>query len=824
MRLQAIALPGVRVDHIRLENQGWIDAGYKHSSLSEPAEVARQGAAVTEKMSSSRPGRVPPAIPYKLGGRKRLPAGASDTALKSGKHNPHESLTPSSETKPQNGNGPFVQADEATLRTGTSELEEQPEGLLVESQSQEPLPDSAPDADAEKIELEHVTEEHGQASAAEAADAPTNTGIHDQHYRMEDLPTHSASTLKSLETTNADLANQSENNNRIARPDVTEMLVDGEPESVRPEPRIHATPYSFEELRLQANQHSDLSIELAQGHRPGVNHNTISSAGSIPFQGLDPSGSTSPAPGYTGQRHVDGEMRPHELLTSRVANHQSYGPQDTRHNSFSTTSIQSPPVPDNFNPSNAPFPRPPPGLHFNASQQGPVYRNPSINSLPLQIHNHRLYFDGRSVGDGQQGSGYVGNHQIVQINGQRSSPSSSARVSPGEATQVHHTRHEKDINPEGQLHRPSRLMDHLSHEWNIPELSDCTLHLKPSDGDIEPLSLTLHILILAQSPRLRLLTKHNSQHRPLHIRLISRTGALLDLEAFIFALKYLYGQPLLHLIDNRAYMYINDPLIVSTPSFRTALALAYMAAGHFLQIEEIVHCGFDLVLHNLSWATIPRIVSFVTYNEMNTTWRGEHDKMSRPYANDISLADGPSHPLVGRLVNAVVDFIADNWPMDFYFLPDVGNADELARFSGPPALSTNESYAERQHETGNGRLTAIRFGDMSSAPSPQHNGPAGSKSVNVALSSILVSLPTGLLQHLLQHPLLCTRQPAQRRLSTAREVVAERERRRRQALDAMLATGRPGVMAGGSLLGMESVEVGEGGPEGFRITCQRGEA
>lgn len=778
-------------------------------------------------MSSLPPSRVLPAIPYKLGGRKKLSTVAKRTALESAKYDPPHSLTAASEAKLDEGNDTVAQADAPSLHTSTSELEEQPESLLVESALQKTIPDSTGDRGADKNEDTHATEEHGASDAAEVPNASTHIEPESEHYSTADMLKRTTSTLRPLELTNADTADKSENNdssqttNQSALP---EMLVDEEHESEKPEPHIQATAFSFEELRLQANQFSDSAFGLSQDRQSGIHHNIASSSSSIAFQGLDPLGNASPTPGHTGQHHMNGEMRPHEPWMSRVANHQHYVPEDTRHSSFSTTSIQSPPVLDSFTPSNGPFPRPPPGLRFDASQQGPVYFTPPANSLHSQITNHRPYFDGHRTENGQPGPAHFDNYQTIHTNGQRSPPPLSARVSPGDTVQARHTQHEKAARSEGHLHRTSRLMDHLSHEWNTPELSDCTLHLKPSDGDMEPLSLTLHTLILAQSPRLRSLIKHKSLHQPFHIRLVSRDGALLDLEAFIFALKYLYGQPLLHLLDNRAYMYINDPSILSTPTFRTGLALAYMAAGHFLRIEEIVHCGFDLVLHGLCWATMPRIISFITHNEMNTMWRGEQDKVSQIHAIDSSFSDSLPHPLVGRLVNAAIDFLADNWPVDFYFLSSAGNADDLAHFPGPPVSSASGAYAVKHNENGNDRLTAIRFGDMSSAPSPQHNGSPAGNQTHVVLSSILVSLPTGLLQHLLQHPLLCTRLPSQRRLSVAREVVAERERRRRQALDAVLATSRTGTMAGGNLVSTEAVEVGEGGTEGFRITCRRVEA
>lgn len=826
-RLQAIALLAVRVDRLRRKNREWFDAGCTHSNLCEPPTFLRQGAVATEKMSSLPPGRVLPAIPYKLGGRKKLSSVAKKTTLEPANCDPPHSLTAASEAKLDEGNDTVAQADAPSLHTGTPELEERPNSLLVESPLRKTFLDPTVDQGADKNEDTHGIEEHGASDAAEVPDASTLTELESEYHSTADMLKHTTSTLQPPEVTNADTGDKSEHNespqttNQSALP---EMLVDEEHESERPEPRIQTTAFSFEELRLQANQFSNSAFGLSQDHQSGTHHNIASSSSSIAFQGLDPSGNASPAPGHTGQRHVNGEMRPHEPWMSRVVNHQHYIPEDTRHSSFSTTSIQSPPVLDNFYPSNAPFPRPPPGLRFDASQQGPVHLTPPANSLHSQITNHRPYFDGQRVETGQPGPAHFDNYQTIHTNGQRSPPPVSARVSPGDNIQARHTRHEKETRSEGHLHRPSRLMDHLLHEWNIPELSDCTLHLKPSDGDMEPLSLSLHTLILAQSPRLRSLTKHKSLHQPLHIRLVSRTGALLDLEAFIFALKYLYGQPLLHLLDNRAYMYINDPSTLSNPTFRTGLALAYMTAGHFLRVEEIVHCGFDLVLHGLCWATMPRIISFITHNEMNTMWRSEHDKVSQTHAIDSSFPDGPPHPLVGRLVNAAIDFLADNWPVDFYFLPSIGNADDLAHLPGPPVSSASGAYAETHNGNGNGRLTAIRFGDMSSAPSPRHNGSPAGNQTHVVLSGILVSLPTGLLQHLFQHPLLCARLPSQRRLSAAREVVAERERRRRQALDVVLATSRLGAVAEGNLLGMEAVEVGEGGPEEFRITCRRVEA
>jgi len=376
------------------------------------------------------------------------------------------------------------------------------------------------------------------------------------------------------------------------------------------------------------------------------------------------------------------------------------------------------------------------------------------------------------------------------------------------------------------LPRPQRLLDHLQLAWDNPSLSDCTVRLLPPSPTMEALTLSLHAIILAQSARLASILLR--RHQGWGIYLTSRTGALIDLEAFILALRYLYGQPLLHLQlnDRRSFRYIHDEKLTSTPHFRTSFALAYVAAGHFLQIEEIVHCGLDLALENLSWTSLVRTVEFVVFDEANATWRHESDAPPRqPQDGMLERMDRPLHPLSGRVLSAVADFMTRNWPEDFSFVPGAG---ELELSAQPCTPHTSHDHGASTSSSSDARLTAIRFGDMSTSSTTGERERVMPTSisqdvdVHAALSQALALLPTPLLQHVLEHPQVRARMPALELLATGRAAVLERERRRGEALAAAMKA-NPHASPGAGLLRAERVELKGDGSDGFNIVRWRAE-
>lgn len=556
-------------------------------------------------------------------------------------------------------------------------------------------------------------------------------------------------------------------------------------------------------------------------------------SGSVPSDPLVDQDIFEQTTALSKQLQSSSEQGPASLLRSSHytdKNVNNFGLDDVRRQSASSTSVGSIQPRTPFYTSNTSPPFYPPGLHLTPPPSGhtnsraghtssmhPPTKSSTGPIFVADLHGHGIQDHPDFL---QQGNVPTNHRQLSQASGDHAILGGAARVHMNRKPQNHANHVIGFDGCDHDLPRPRRLLDHLQLAWDNPSLSDCTVKLLPPSPAIEALTISLHAIVLAQSARLgSILTRHDQDWS---IHLISRTGALIDLEAFIMALRYLYGQPLLHQQwnDRRFFKYIHDDELTSTPRFRTSFALAYVAAGHFLQIEEIVHCGLDLALQNLSWTSLVRMISFVVFDEANTTWRHESDRSPRgPQGGMLEEMDGPLHPLAGRMLSAVADFMISNWPEDFSFVPDAAEFELLGQSRSP---HISHDHTASVSSSSDSRLTAIRFGDMSASSTSGARDRASQASasqnvdVRVALSQALALLPTPLLQHVLEHPLVRARMPAHVLLETGRAAVQERERRRGEAQAAVMAA-NPHAAPGAGSLGVESVEVQRDGGERFTI-------
>jgi hypothetical protein len=291
-------------------------------------------------------------------------------------------------------------------------------------------------------------------------------------------------------------------------------------------------------------------------------------------------------------------------------------------------------------------------------------------------------------------------------------------------------------------------------------------------------------------------------------------------EAFVQALRYLYGGPLLQFesLPESPHVEHDDDDGDDVGRARSAEAskrkvkhaLAYIAAGHLLQLPAVACRGADITSQLISWDTVEHVLAFAMTGGLDPEWKtgevspstnGPMEAASRrpsimaaehrsqgsisstastlnfpihAPANGTNPADSAPptyHIAANRLLHEALGFIIHNFPTDFTL--DTTPSVERPLYSRLPSTSDHHSRAL------SASLNSIRFGDYPSADS-ESLSPAVT-----ALSRILIFLPFPVLKHVLESPQLGSPSgwtSARTRQHVARAVVDERERARIAAL------------------------------------------
>lgn len=338
------------------------------------------------------------------------------------------------------------------------------------------------------------------------------------------------------------------------------------------------------------------------------------------------------------------------------------------------------------------------------------------------------------------------------------------------------------------------LIGHLQQQFAAPELSDCTLELRYLDDRAAPVRIPGHRVVLSRSPQIStLLRKQAYQTGPSdhpQILLLETDSKWIRSEAFYMGVQRLYGVPLLP-IPPRSGM---DGEVVAAGSARERLsfALAYAAAGHLLQWSSLVRRGSVIATQILDWETIETAVEFALEEYSD---RGTHES--------FKYGEGSK-----RLLHAVVTFIVHNLPLGFAIDTSVPQPEHYARLPGyapVPASSESDTTSPTiargtSMQLGKGRhsrkLSTIQFGDLSveeaqndASDTPRASRPAQPVS-HALLSRILLNLPFGQLKMILESSgsgNVSGWANAEARYRTIKDVVEERERRRRGAVDAVIS-------------------------------------
>ncbi len=362
------------------------------------------------------------------------------------------------------------------------------------------------------------------------------------------------------------------------------------------------------------------------------------------------------------------------------------------------------------------------------------------------------------------------------------------------------------------------LSQYLHGQFGNRDFADYVIQLSHSSYLFPPTALPCHGVVLARSPNLRsLMAMQNSGHHtyPKILNIVVSDRFLNHDVAFMEALMRLYGE----ILPDQAFVsgLRCDPTGYG-PVQRMRFALAYAAAGHFLQIDEIITHGLDLAAGLLSWKTIERALAFALEGGLSSAWgpfetfgedRGSSSSNDESTVKYDLPSSAPNYGIYSdRILSDVIEFIAHNCPTDFKFFPNAPQSFEVPRLP---------SVAEPQHSRRGSRFSQIRFGEMMLEEDTAN--PA-----TITMSTILVSLPFPTLVHLLDHRVICGKLGWLKVAQTMQAVVDEREARRQRTV-----RNRTGHAPGStfedrlwnSARQAESVERTENHPAGVRLSRRR---
>jgi hypothetical protein len=185
-------------------------------------------------------------------------------------------------------------------------------------------------------------------------------------------------------------------------------------------------------------------------------------------------------------------------------------------------------------------------------------------------------------------------------------------------------------------------------------------------------------------------------------------------------------------------------------------ALAYTAAGTYLQLHPVAAHGVENANQLLHWDNLEMVLDFVTYGGLPCFYA------------DGSNPAAKYGPYSARLLRAMLDYINDSFPSSFVFQHHV---EETAL----PRLPAGIDYKLRQQQGS----AVIQFGDV--PPEELGQSPAN----QLLLSRLLLSFPFEILRMIFDS-VDYNKFTLEHRV----RVIQERERRRKLAYEEMASTGK----------------------------------
>lgn len=330
----------------------------------------------------------------------------------------------------------------------------------------------------------------------------------------------------------------------------------------------------------------------------------------------------------------------------------------------------------------------------------------------------------------------------------------------------------------------------LQH-FNNAKYADCHLRISFENQSYETLDLLLHRIILAYSPFLAALLESSElasdglRHSSLNV-----TDKYVTPQAIEFAISTCYGRAPEE-FPGMASETSDSEAQKSATSIENGLA--FIAAGQLLGLPDVVAQGSSMAVRSLNMDTIEQGLSFAleafakddleSFEYVSAVVRGgtrsRGARRDRPSVHQQSKSDNDSSGL--GPTNTETDAGQPLVENKFLFLrclewivrqyPDKCSVDISAQ-----SLASIDRLPQIPQITQNGpksRLSRIQFGSLSSEKDEEV---PKSTNQNTTLASILLSLPHGLIEHVVS--------TLQHRISaeSLKALIEERERRRRRVL------------------------------------------
>ncbi|TKA75799.1 hypothetical protein B0A55_06393 [Friedmanniomyces simplex] len=325
------------------------------------------------------------------------------------------------------------------------------------------------------------------------------------------------------------------------------------------------------------------------------------------------------------------------------------------------------------------------------------------------------------------------------------------------------------------------LRYHVYSQFCNPTLADCHLQIVERESGARQY-LDAHKIILSRSPTLLDIIQTSESpisaalktQVPVHLR-----DHNLRIKPFMDCVRYLYGGSLTTL-NQLIQTSVNSEAPTKNEE-RMELVLQYVAIAAWLRLPAVAARAMDTTLSLLHWDTMAAVLAFALDGGLGPSFTVEDGSEMSCASSDDSLgrADGigmPTYdPYSTNLLHRVINFTVHMFPPNFYL---DATAPQLA---SPPRLPPLPPAHESRPSRSDPRLSQIRFGELSLE---DHKMPS---LVTTTISSLLLSLPFPLLKCVLEHNGMVFQLGPDTVASIMRQVVAEREVRRKRVLQARTA-------------------------------------
>ncbi|PNS15899.1 hypothetical protein CAC42_8005 [Sphaceloma murrayae] len=492
---------------------------------------------------------------------------------------------------------------------------------------------------------------------------------------------------------------------------------------------------------------------------------------SFVFGGHVDSSAPSPAPphsagSWTSSLHPDGTVSPPPSSLNglpkppRAVNGHSASPQNPQDSFAGSRPSQSQPVWQHPHPSATPNGHGTPvqrQLHRDGLLQTP--RSGSIGSNPSDVAF-------------PQAPNYVAPppHPLYLMNANDSATSLPRNppfspFTPSFTPSRGHIPFEPRYQPDYDMQSAVALRSHVESFLGSLDFVDTVLQMPQSSNG--PSQVTGHALILSRSPKLRrtmLSTPRprSTTYRDQQCQVLDVSGDALFREGGLFslALRSLYGASLIR----REHL----PGHLKSPKQVMEWVLSYATAGWYLEVPEVVMAGLGLATELLIIDNVEVALGFALAQHSDAHADTDVTQTGISAAPD---AIRPKYaPYAFDFLFAILRFIT--WPLinNFEFDSSAPQLETLRRIPDHLIAPAGPFKHSSRPSVSNPKLQGIQLGDFQ-----LHS------SVNRTLSSILLSVPTFVLQSLFGERMVLERLSPEARATLLRTIVQERERRRMSA-------------------------------------------